>query len=254
MKQLMKNTVKKILHPLILRLGYHENLIEKNENLLENLYIQLKQLGFIPQHIVDVGANHGNWTRTALRHFPDAYYTLLEPQEWLKDSITDLLDKNKKISFNGVGVGSKKGSFKFTLVNRDDSSSFRFTDEEAKKHGLSQIEVPVVTLNEFIGQLNIPTPAIIKIDAEGLDLDVLEGASDFFGKTELFLVEAGVGLKDIKNSFLNVVNFMDKNGYRLFDITDLNRPFEPSILWLTELAFIKKGGQLDSHKINLSTF
>jgi hypothetical protein len=31
-----------------------------------------------------------------------------------------------------------------------------------------------------------------KIDAEGLDLEVLKGASNYFGKTEIFMVEAGV--------------------------------------------------------------
>ena len=43
---------------------------------------------------------------------------------------------------------------------------------------------------------------------------------------------------------------MDKKGYSLFEITDLNRPFQPQVLWLVELAFIKKGGIIDNYKIN----
>ncbi len=59
------------------------NLLHKNY-LLNTLFTNLKAAGFSPKHIVDVGANHGTWTREALKHFPDAYYTLIEPQNWLK--------------------------------------------------------------------------------------------------------------------------------------------------------------------------
>jgi FkbM family methyltransferase len=253
MKRLIKKLLVKILDPLILRLGYHteksSNPLVIHTDLLDNFYRLLKKINFVPKHIIDVGANHGNWTRSALNYFPDAYYTLLEPQNWLKSSINDLLESNQKIKFYPVGAGSTSGTFKFTIVNRDDSSSFRFTDEQAKTHGFEQIDIEIVTLNQFIGQLNLPIPDIIKIDAEGFDLEVLKGASSFFGRTEIFMVEAGIGSKDINNSFLNVINFMNENEYRLFEITDLNRPFEIPVLWLTELVFIKKNGIIDSQKI-----
>lgn len=63
------------------------------------------------------------------------------------------------------------------------------------------------------------------------------------------MVEAGVGSKSINNSFLKLINFMNDNGYRLFEIIDLNRPFEPPVLWLTELVFIKKNAIVDSLNI-----
>jgi len=45
---------------------------------LDSFFSLLKERGFAPKHIMDIGANHGNWTRTALKYFPDAYYTLVE--------------------------------------------------------------------------------------------------------------------------------------------------------------------------------
>jgi hypothetical protein len=41
-------------------------------------------MGFIPKHIVDVGQITVPG-QEKLTHFPDAYYTLLEPQNWLKN-------------------------------------------------------------------------------------------------------------------------------------------------------------------------
>lgn len=227
-----------------------ENLSDKNY-LLDNFYNNLKLFDFQPKHIVDIGANHGTWTREALIHFPNSHYTLIEPQYWLKSSIQDVIDANPKVQFHAFGAGEKEGTFMFTIVDRDDSCSFRYTKEEADKEGFKQVEIPVTTLNNLLAKSDLPIPDIIKIDAEGLDIEVLKGASDFFGKTEIFMVEAGVVNKMFENSFLNIINFMDEKGYRLYEITDLNRPFVPKVLWLVELVFVLKNGYIDSKKFSI---
>jgi FkbM family methyltransferase len=241
--------------PIFGKLGFERKHNHKSSNtfgkndLLRTFYTNLKMMGFTPKHIIDVGANHGTWTRETLRYFEEAHYTLIEPQEWLKSSFQDLLDKNYNINYLVAGAGSKVGSFKFTIVDRDDSCNFRYTEEEAKRLGYKQVDVPIITLNDLVKSNDKPFPDIVKIDAEGLDIEVLKGASELFGKTEIFMVEAGVMNKEFENSFLKIINFMDSQNYRLFDITDLNRPFFPKVLWLVELVFIKKNGFIDMQKI-----
>jgi FkbM family methyltransferase len=257
MKKNIKRMLAKLFHPLAVKLGYvnknssfdQQKKLFERDFLLYNFYDLLKKMNFNPKHIVDVGANHGSWTRQALKQFPDAHFTLLEPQEWLTPSFQDLLDNNPKIKLHNVGAGEKEGSFMFTILDRDDSCSFRYSEEDAKKAGFEQVEIPVVTLNGLLKNSDKPVPDIIKIDAEGLDIEVVRGASDFFGKTEIFMVEAGVGNQLFENSLQKLVNFMDECGYRLFEITDMNRAFAPGVLWLVELAFVRKGGVLDSYVI-----
>ena len=251
----MKKRIKKNINKIFSNFGFtivnrNSNLLNNNNKdfLLSNFYNTLKAFHFDPKHIVDVGANHGTWTRETLQYFPDSIYTLVEPQYWLKSSLQDILDVNKKVTFHAFGAGEKSGEFQFTILDRDDSCSFKYSEAEAIKYGLKQIDIPVVTLNELLQQSDLPDPDIIKIDAEGLDIDVLHGADNYFGKTEIFLVEVGVVIKEFENSFLKMINFMDEKGYRLFEITDLNRPFATKILWLAELAFVKKGGFIDSQK------
>jgi FkbM family methyltransferase len=253
--------IKKIVRKFILKRGFEIKKVNTSSSLsdvyskdflLHNFYSILKQFQFYPKHIVDIGANHGTWTRETLRYFPDAHYTLIEPQEWLKPSFQDLLDSNSKITYHPVGAGSENGSFKFTIVDRDDSCSFRYTEEEAKENGYKQVDIPIITLNDLVKTNGLPIPDIVKIDAEGLDIEVLKGASDLFGKTEVFMVEAGVVIKEFDNSFLKMINFMDERGYRLFEITDLNRPFQLKVLWLVELVFVKKEGIIDSYTIDFT--
>jgi len=256
----MKKTLKKIFFKIAEgtfdKLGFErkksnklDTTSQKKNVLLQTFFTNLKMMGFTPKHIIDVGANHGTWTRETLKYFNEAHYTLIEPQEYLKPSFQDLLDSNSKINYLAAGAGSKAGSFKFTIVDRDDSCNFRYSEEEAQKMGYNQIDIPIITLNELVKSSDKPFPDLVKIDAEGLDIEVLEGASDLFGKTEIFMVEAGVVIKEFENSFLKIINYMDEKGYRLFEITDLNRPFTPKVLWLVELAFVKKNGFVDSYKI-----
>lgn len=254
MNKILRKKIKKTLKPLFNKLGFitkedsEINNLNKNK-LLFTFFNNIKTIGFKPKHIVDIGANHGNWTREALIYFPESSYTLVEPQERLKKYFQDLLYKNPKIKYFPVGAGQTNGTFKFTIVDRDDSCTFRIQEKDAELQGFNQIDIPVITLNDLIENNKLEIPDIIKIDAEGLDLDVLKGANKFFGKTEVFMVEASLFNKEFENSFLKVINFMDENGYNLFEITDLNRPFKPDFLWLVELVFIKKNGIIDSYKI-----
>jgi hypothetical protein len=105
-----------------------------------------------------------------------------------------------------------------------------------------------VALDGFVKENSLPYPEMLKIDAEGLDIEVLQGAQELIrNHVEIILVEVGVMNKQFNNSALTVLSFMDSIGFRLFDITDLNRPFKNNILWLCEFVFIKKAGVLDKN-------
>jgi hypothetical protein len=103
----------------------------------------------------------------------------------------------------------------------------------------------VVSLNDFASKGNIPVPEIIKIDAECLDLKVLKGATNLLGKVDVILVECAVGDPNLQNEIYSVINFMYKNNYRIFEVTDMIRSFG-NITWMCEIAFVLKDGVVDS--------
>jgi FkbM family methyltransferase len=242
--------MKRIIHLVLAKLGYRIVRIEDDSTPSEGLrpfFVLLKRLGFAPKHILDIGANHGYWTRDAIKFFPDARYTLVEPQDNLKTCIQDLIDAGYKIQWINAGASDRAGILRFTIANRDSGSTFALTEEEARAAGLQQITVPVTTINEIAASAGGNLPELVKIDAEGLDLKVLAGASDVLGKTDIFLVEALVCARGYENTAAEVVRFMAGAGYRLMDITDLNRSPKHGVLWLCELAFLRIGsGLLDA--------
>ena len=204
-------------------------------------FTAIKGLGFRPKHIIDVGAHKGSWTRTAFSFFPEAHYTLLEPQDHLKVHVQDLLDRGCKIKWINAGAADKSGELPFTISYRDDSSSFAPTKINA---GSPQVTVPVTTINEIVSTSNAPLPEMVKIDAEGFDIKVLAGASVLLGMTDIFLVEAAVWCPERENTVAEVVRWMDNAGYRLADVTDMNRSPKFGVLWLCELAFLRKASPL----------
>lgn len=211
---------------------------------LQDLLRLLRRFDFAPNHILDVGANRGMWTRQALEIFPDAHYTLLEPQQELHGHLDDCIAKGAKIRWMPVGAGKHSGTHFLTVYANDVGSSFVPTQDEAKRGGYRQIAVKVETLNAIVASSELPAPEMIKIDAEGWDLQVLEGASDLIGKTEIILIEAGIFARDLENHLSAVMRRMDALNYQVFDFTDLNRSPKHGVLWLCEMAFLRKGSHL----------
>src|SRR5262249_17008992 len=146
--------------------------------------------------------NKGTWTRRALRFFPEARYTLIEPQDHLKMHIEDLLDCGSRVTWINAGVADHSGILPFTISYRDDSSTFTPTSVDAKA---PRVSVRVKTLNEIVSTGTAPTPEVVKIDAEGFDLKVLAGASDLLGKTEIFFVEVTICCPEYENTIANVI-------------------------------------------------
>src|SRR5215467_3049325 len=210
---------------------------------LTQFFPLLQQFGFAPTSIWDVGANRGDWTRAALRYFPSADYTLVEPQDQLKACLAGEMRAGHRIRWVNAGAGDQPGILPLYISEKDQSSSFLDYDR-IKGAAVRKIDVPIRTLNEIRASLSLPVPEMLKIDAEGFDLKVLEGASDFLGSTEIILAEAAVAQLDFDNSARNLINRMDGYGYRLLEITDLHRSPGEGVLWLCELAFLLKSSPL----------
>jgi FkbM family methyltransferase len=239
--------VKKFIHLILRKFGYRIVRIEDGPRPSEGLnpfLMLLKRCGFAPKHILDIGANRGLWTREALKFFPNARYTLVEPQDYLKTHVQDLLDRGCKIHWINVGASDRSGTLPFTITSCDGSCSFAYTAEQASAAHLQQTSVCVKTVNEIVTSVGGDLPDLVKIDAEGLDLKVLAGASKILGKTDIILVEAVLRDGAYKNSVEEVLKSMADAGYRLLDITDLNRSPKHGVLWLCELAFLRNGSPL----------
>src|SRR5262245_28508983 len=112
----------------------------------EHFFHLLRQLGFAPRHIVDVGANRGIWTRAAFKYFRDPVYTLVEPQDHLRSYSQDLVAQGCKLNWINAGCGDFCGPL---IVRYRDDSSSTFVDRHDEPAGSQRITVPMMTLNKL---------------------------------------------------------------------------------------------------------
>jgi FkbM family methyltransferase len=174
----------------------------------DRLFSTIRALGLTPTHLVDVGGNHGNWTRAALAAFPDARVTMFEPQTKVANKHKDLA-ANERVALFYKGLGDFDGSAPFTFHSRDDSSSFVYCASEAQALGLEQSEVEICRLDTALAASPFGPPQIVKIDAEGLDLKVLDGAPATIAQAHVILIEATVACPEYPNTAAIIFQKMD---------------------------------------------
>jgi FkbM family methyltransferase len=210
------------------------------------LFRQLRDQGFKPNHIIDVGAHRGDWSRDARHYFPEAGFTLIEPQIEMAPCLETFCQETRQARWLVAGAGALPGELHLTVTDRLDTSSFAFTANHAENNGFERRLVPVVTLDAVC--TDSPIPEMVKIDAEGFDLQVMQGSQKLLGATELFFLEVLLFDYFPGQSLQHTVSFMASRGYEPFDITDLNRRPSDGALALMEVAFARRNGFLRANR------
>lgn len=215
---------------------------------LVSFFLNVRNRGFEPQCIVDVGANCGKWTQKVMRVYPDAEYFLIEPQTEMEQHLERICFSTSNVSWLNAGVADQVGEMTFTVVPDTVSSSFTMSKEQAEGSGYEQRVVPVTTLDEIVEERLDLIPDVVKIDAEGFEARIMSGASKLIGKTELFLLEAP--LVDPPNSewssFGELISMMSTYSYDVYDFTSFQRRPYDGAVGLCEIAFVRRDGQLRS--------
>lgn len=121
---------------------------------------------------VDVGANRGQLLRDALRLAPRARHVAFEPIPQLAEELARAFPA---VDCRALALGASAGTASFCHFTRLDGWSGLVRNPEiSDEQGAPVfIEVPVSTLDAELAPL---APALVKIDVEGGELAVLEGA------------------------------------------------------------------------------
>jgi FkbM family methyltransferase len=219
------------------------------ERLRMDLLLQhLRKLGLRCEGVMDVGANRADWSRMAKKIFPEARFTLIEPQVEMKPKLEEFCADYPDSSYLLAGAGKQRGELTLTIWDDLNGSSFLpKRDIQLLKTG-KQRDVPIITINEVIASNSMPIPELIKLDIQGFELEALKGASVTFGRTIVYVIEVSLfSFSDVPGMpvFYEVVEFMQKKGYVVYDFAGfLRRPVDGAlaqcdICFVPEHAFLR---------------
>lgn len=110
--------------------------------------------------------------------------------------------------------------------------------------GFARTKVEMCCLDTVMGARDQSAPEIVRIDAEGFDLQGPDGAASPLATAEEVVIEAAVANPSMSKTIAVALARIKELGRMLFHTTDLNRTPDRNALWLVEAVFIRKGGAL----------
>lgn len=202
----------------------------------------LAERGFIPATIVDVGAFQGEWSRTVRQIWPNSRLVMVEPnvagqlelahvaKELNAELIGELLgaENDLTVPFNVMGSGSS--------IMPERSGVQRTTEHRCLR-----------TLDSLLQ--NARPPGLLKIDAQGYELQILKGAAQILPSIELVLLEiAIIEINEGAPLLDEVVLFMKERGFVTYDIWQIHRRPLDGALNQVDFAFVRETSSLIADK------
>lgn len=168
--------------------------------------------------VIDVGASRGQFALFARRRFPGARIVCFEPLPAPFDRLTEVL--GGQVEAHRLAIGSEPGREEMTVSASDDSSSLLPIGERQVREfpGTGAAGTQAVEVETLDGALpgEPARPALLKIDVQGLELEVLKGASRTLGSVDECFVECSfVELYEGQAMADEVVGFLEDRGFRL---------------------------------------
>ena len=205
----------------------------------------LKRLGFHPDVIIDVGAYKGEWTSHVIKIFEHAKILMIEPQRSKETLLKNLAKLNPNILYTRALVGDKNRE-KAQFCEMETGSSIY---EEQTDHPRSMTYYQMTTLNDVIDEFQLKGNYFIKLDVQGAEMDVLNGASRLLPHTEVLLLEVSLlNYNEGAPLFAEIIGYLNSKNFVLFDICDLRRKPDDT-LFQADLIFMKRNS-LMREKVN----
>jgi len=180
----------------------------------------IREKGYYPDTILDIGAHHGNWTNGMKGLYPDSKYYLFEGIDYFE---LKQFNNDPNVNVYNVLLNDKKEQVKWYQMKNTGDSIFR-----EKTHHFVNCEIidrEAIDLDTLILQNNILQESkniLIKIDCQGAEIPILKGGTSILEKTDFIILEIplfGQYNEGVPN-FLEHISFMDKIGFKIYDIVD----------------------------------
>lgn len=181
---------------------------------------------------LDIGCNHYKIINNTYRFYKQGYRgVLIEANPLYIDEIKENRPEDTVLN---VGIGTEDCEDKiFYIVNNPDMSSFNkdAIDNAISNAGWLKIEkeinIPVMSLTNIINKYFIATPALISMDIEGDELNILNTLDFELYRPYIFVIET-IEFRpriSIDNKRIEIVDFMKQKDYAEYAFTGVNSIF-----------------------------
>ena len=246
---IIKKSVQKILGSLgyeIQKKGFSNNfevlakLINKTENI----------------NIFDVGANEGRWIDSVNEFFKKPNIHAFEPSEKEFQILKEKYSGERNIVLNNFALGEVEDEQYFNINYKGGLNSFYDVNQNTnwfrrqqnnkkvfnENFTLKKQKVSINTIDNYLISKNIEFIDIVKIDTQGYEPKVLEGALNALKSKKIQTILAEIIISDIYKSnvsFFELEKNLINNGYKLISLDDHGNLFNKAIFQLNAIYALK---------------
>ena len=174
--------------------------------------------------VFDIGANVGAYCVPIARTFPEAKIYAFEPIELNAAliQVSLLVNRLRGVQVVRQCVSNESGVVEFSLA---EDSAYSSMVDTGRKSEVEKFQCTAISVDDFCVQEQCGTPDILKIDVEGAELKVLQGATRLFSyadkRPRLVLMELyDQNLNVFGVSIADVTTMMSGWGYRPYVLID----------------------------------
>ncbi len=171
---------------------------------------------------LDIGANLGNWSLILLEAVPSAKIIAFEPSQEAFKRLSQRFASDKNVRCVNLALG--KINSEAILFSNESASGWASLTKRRLEHfdiefNLTET-VNVSTLDNWINRLEHRiVPNILKMDVEGHELDVLQGAELTLSHVEIIQFEFGGCNIDTRTFLQDFWYLLSERGFDLFRLT-----------------------------------
>ena len=143
--------------------------------------------------VVDVGANVGQWAHALLECITPERLIIVEPNPDAFAALQKKFGNNKRVQLHNVAIGERESVEKLKITRDTTGASLLQPREEMRTvvgntwAVTSEIEVKMTTLDRLL--VDLREISLLKIDVQGYERPLLEGAKQTLAKTKFILIE-----------------------------------------------------------------
>jgi FkbM family methyltransferase len=181
----------------------------------------IKNKGYMPDLILDIGAEKGSWTNEMLSIYPQAEYILFEAINY--DELNMHRQHGRKV-FTDVLFDKETEVDWYEMRNTGDSI---YKERGQAFMNCTPTKRMTTTLNTLSARHQLTegkNHIMIKIDCQGAELPIIKGSTDILSKTDFIILEIPLfgQYNEHVPDFLTHIQYMDSVGFIPYDIADMH--------------------------------
>lgn len=191
-----------------------------------------------PRTLIDVGVWDG--TPDLYAAFPNAFLLLIDPLPAAAPNMERIL-RTRSGTHRSVAVGREHGRSTLNIVGGDTTASSLHTRVPGSKFtATSSVSVEVESLDDIVLEIDVPDPILLKIDAEGHELAIVQGATSVLARTTCVIAEVSVAERfEDGYRFSELVSALADSGFELVDLLTTRRDPKTRQVVRLDAAFIQ---------------